>query len=318
MRYRLFRWLFKYLGFILSVFERFYLDRYSKNNINHPIIFIIGAPRSGSTILYQLITSFFDVIYINNLMDAARQNINVGYTLSKLFFRGKGHQSFQSSYGKTIGEGLNAPAEGRFWYKWLPKAYHHLTRTDIGENEKQQIKMRFNCLINRSQKPLIIKNLAFSVRLDLLNELFPNAYFIFITRDKTAQTLSILNARKKNHIPENKFWSIRPENYKDLEQESDEVMMIIKQIFYIEKEINNDLQLFADDHIIKIKYEDLLKDPRGILKIIEQRLYLGTRNEFLCLPNLDIKEKKADSNLLKKINQYISSFNWESYYEHRT
>lgn len=316
MRYRLFRWLFKYLAIILSVFERFYIYRYSKTIIKHPIIFIIGAPRSGSTILYQLITSFFNVTYINNLMDAARQNINVGYTLSKLIFRGKGHQSFQSNYGKTISEGLNAPAEGRFWYKWLPTEYHHLTRADISENDKQQIKLRFNCLINRSQKPLIIKNLAFSVRLDLLNELFPNAYFIFITREKVDQILSILSARKRNHIPENKFWSIKPENYKDIEKESDEIMMIIKQIFYIEKEIHNDQHLFADDHFIKIKYEDLLKDPQGTLKIIEQRLNLRSREVFSSLPNLENKKKIADSKLLKKMNQYISSFNWENYYEY--
>jgi hypothetical protein len=35
--------------------------------LNHPPVFIVGAPRSGSTLLYQLIVVRFDVGYLSNL-----------------------------------------------------------------------------------------------------------------------------------------------------------------------------------------------------------------------------------------------------------
>ena len=39
----------------------------TEEKLEYPPIFIIGAPRSGSTLLYQVLTDYFEVGYISNL-----------------------------------------------------------------------------------------------------------------------------------------------------------------------------------------------------------------------------------------------------------
>jgi hypothetical protein len=163
----------------------------------------------------------------------------------------------------------------------------------------------------------VIKNLAFSVRLDLLHEIYPDAYFIFVTREKVAQTLSILQARRKNKIPQNKIWSIMPENFREIEKENNEMMLVVKQIFYIEKQIYRDLQSFTDDHVITVKYEDLIQDFESILQTIAKTVNFSFRDEYPKLSELSNTSKEADPALLVKLNQCISQFNWKDYDEHR-
>lgn len=315
MGYKTVRRFFKYSAAFLSLFERVFLSRYSRKERTKPIVFIIGAPRSGSTILYQLITYAFDVTYINNLIDCAKENINIGFTFSQLLFKNRLHNSFQSDLGRTHMDGLNAPSEGSFWYKWLPNDHHYLTRNDLNDKDKFRIKSRLHSIICRYQKPLIIKNLSFSVRLDLIHELFPDARFIFISRNKLSMALSILNARHKNKIPKNKIWSIMPKNFEEIEKEKDEELLVIKQIYSIEKQIHDDIKLFPDEQKCFIQYEDLFNFTKETLKKIKVFIPAKSKVNANTFPTLERKEKKPAEKILQKLNQYISQFDWEDYHE---
>ena len=62
--------LIKAIGPFLSLFSKIFLAKnYNKNiKLSDDLapIFIIGAPRTGSTILYQGLTNQADVLYIDN------------------------------------------------------------------------------------------------------------------------------------------------------------------------------------------------------------------------------------------------------------
>ena len=60
---------------IIRKFENRYIKKYSNKPLKHQPVFIIGAPRTGSTILYQTLTNELDILYINNLTCKFNKNI---------------------------------------------------------------------------------------------------------------------------------------------------------------------------------------------------------------------------------------------------
>ena len=79
-----------------------------------PNIFIIGAPRSGTTLLSQLITFVLDIGYINNFIARFWEAPLQGIRLSNIINTNLRQISFNSTHGVT--SNLNGPHE--FGYYW--------------------------------------------------------------------------------------------------------------------------------------------------------------------------------------------------------
>ena len=60
---------------LISLWEQKYFLKYRDFKPKYQPIFIIGAPRTGSTILYQTITNQLDVLYIDNMICALNKNL---------------------------------------------------------------------------------------------------------------------------------------------------------------------------------------------------------------------------------------------------
>ena len=48
--------------------EKYLINKHIQEEIKYPPVFIIGAPRTGSTILYEYITNYLDIAYINSIL----------------------------------------------------------------------------------------------------------------------------------------------------------------------------------------------------------------------------------------------------------
>jgi hypothetical protein len=244
----------KYTSFFIAPFERRGIARYSQKKPEFRPVFIIGPPRSGSTILYQLITEYLNVLFIDNLNNMAREIPWFGFWLSHTVFGEKSHHSFRSYHGNT--KGLHAPNEGLFWYNWLPKSRHLVEPEEINYKSKQQMRDLIYALINKYQKPLIFKNLSFAVRLPLIHQLFPNAKIIYIKRDPLFVAQSIFMAKKKSNLPDTKLWSIQPREAQALGQYSPE-KQAVHQTYHLYQQIEEDLSAFPSDQTFTLRYETI-------------------------------------------------------------
>ena len=86
-----------------------------------PILYIVGVPRSGTTLLSQLVSRYCPVGYINNLIARCWLRPSVGIALSRCLFGDRAREgiTFHSSYGAT--QEVVGPHEfGYFWRHWLP------------------------------------------------------------------------------------------------------------------------------------------------------------------------------------------------------
>ena len=229
----------------------------SKRRADASLIFIVGAPRTGSTILYQALSNCYSVRYIDNLAASWHRNLPFGMWLSNKEFGLCPHDNYSALHGNTKDFGWHAPSEcGEFWYRWLPKEDHFVDSRAISPKIVDQIRRELSEIHGLFGLPLLFKNLNMGQRLRLIKEFAPDAKIIFIRRDPRFVVRSLIEARKKASVKENQWWSVKPKNFRELSA-LPEPEMCAAQVFYIEEQIKQDLCLFPECNVKTIQYNDL-------------------------------------------------------------
>lgn len=227
-------------------------------------IFIVGAPRTGSTLLFELLISTYRTSYITNLSALLYKSPVLATKLIKSL--GLAHTfSGTSKYGYI--QGLSAPSEaGVLFNHWfgndesVKQDKHNLLPAHV-------VRMTVDSTGCLMKGPFIVKNLNNSIRLERINQIFPNAIYIYIKRDVTYTAQSIILARRKLFRNDEGWFSVKPQNYKTL-LELDPFEQVIYQIMSIEKCIKKVLDDRQIKNIIEIWYEDMCLDWRGAVNII--------------------------------------------------
>jgi hypothetical protein len=292
---------------IISQFEESTFQKYAKGNLKHQPVFIIGAPRTGSTVFYQTITNQSDVLYFDNLVCSFYRNILFGFWLSNKLYEQKAHDCFDSDHGSTAKAGLHAPSEcGNFWYRWLPKDRHFIDYEDGAAQDAESIQREITAVSNYFNKPIVFKNLNAGQRLRLISKIFPDAKFIFLRRDPFYTAQSILQAKRKLGLPDNHFWSVMPSN-SDVLKTLNWPAQIVGQIYYLERQIAADLQLFPSANIVEMNYLDTSEKSINILMStlgLEQR-------ECYKSPAIKLSNKiTLNSTEVELIMAEISKLDW--------
>jgi hypothetical protein len=309
----------EYIPFILShvaaVYAKQKVDHYGNMPLKHEPVFIIGAPRTGSTILYQALTNLYDVLYVDNLACKFHRNFFFGLWLSNKIYCGRPHNNYLSEQGDTSGYGLHAPSEcGRFWYRWLPKERHFIDYADVTDTMIGQIRSEIAAVINYFDKPFLFKNLNAGQRLRLIRECFPKAGLVYIKRDPFYTVQSILRTRAQKNIRPNHIWSIKPPNYKAL-LSLDEVSMVTAQVYYLEKQIEKDLSIFDRNNIVVVNYESMAKDFQGLLSRLEKTFKLARNNPGqtkIERPVIRLKNRVTiDDASASRIRHALEKFDWK-------
>ncbi|MEX1221499.1 MAG: sulfotransferase [Idiomarina sp.] len=270
-----------------------------------PPIFIIGAPRTGSTILYQALTNSYQVSYIDNLACTWHRNLRFGLMLSYLKFRNKPHNNFRSNHGDTKKFGAHAPSEcGQFWYRWLPKDRHFIDYENITEEMVRDIRTEVLGAAAYLKKPILFKNLNAGQRLRLIHRCFPDAKIIFVRRDPRFVVNSIVRARKKAGVKPNEWWSIIPRNINEILC-LPEKQMCAAQVYYLEKQIETDIDLFAENNVRSIHYQNLSSQ---LINELADWLGVEVKHGGVTPSFKSDKIELLDKNELIKLNRVVSKY----------
>ena len=276
-------------------------------------VFIIGAPRTGSTILYQLLTNELDVTYIDNFVDIFHRNFLAAFKLSSRLFGSKPHNCFKSVHGNTWKCGLHAPSEcGEFWYQWLPRDRHYITAEDVSDKTIEEIRNNINAPLAHFKKPFVFKNMNAGLRLKLLHKTNPDAKFIFVKRDPVDTAISILNVREKIHGTIDKWWSLIPPGYEEL-LTMRPVGQVVRQIYRIEKQIISDLKIFPDESTIEVNYMEIMSSYKDVMETL--RNFTGESTQYrqgAANPNLR-EQKDSTHELRNEIETTVKDLDWDDY-----
>lgn len=263
----------------LEGFNRYLLKKeqqeYRPHPIEHPFIFVLGLPRSGTTLISQLIANSLDTGYINNL--AARFYLAPlhGVRFARAVLGEKHATDYRSRYAHT--DNLSDIHEfGYFWRHWLQKE----KLGDVARAEEQEALIRWQdlkaCLSTLQHefgKAMVFKNIFGSYHMPKLRELLGKALFVYIERDELDVACSILDARRKYYGDNlDTWWSYAPPEVEQL-QEEHYWKQIAGQVHYLKQYYYNEFEKLPEGSVVKIDYAELCRDPESVTRSIQQALH---------------------------------------------
>jgi hypothetical protein len=172
-----------------------------------------------------------------------------------------------------------------------------------------EIRREVTAVINYFDKPIVFKNLNAGQRLRLLTQCFPDAKFVFITRDPVQTAQSILKAKRRAGLFDNEFWSIMPPNVDELKAlEWDK--QIVKQVYFLEKQIVHDSFLAGQDNFFTLHYKDLSLQQ---IDILSKKLGLRKKDNAQK-PEIRTQETVSVAPTeYKRLKSRIESLDWSFY-----
>ncbi len=262
------------------------------NNNKWPYIFIIGSPRSGTTLILQWLASLSCFSYPTNILTRFAYAPYLGAQIQKMLFDKEydfngdftdiqSEFNFISDLGKSKGA-LATNEFQHFFRNYMPNFDPEFL------NEEQLKKVDFEG-INRGlssieyafNKPFVTKLMMLQFNLSEVYQNIPKSFFIFVKRNSLFNMQSIFLARKKYYGSEKIWWSVKPKEYKRLKK-LDVYHQIAGQVYNTNKSISDELNSFPEKSKLIINYEEFCANPEKIYQKLTKML-----NEL----NYDIKVK---------------------------
>lgn len=266
---------------------------YSNNKVIKPI-FIIGAPRSGTWLLYNIFCNHRDLSFFTlNLLRAGvhKRGRILGYRKQLLArIQNLVHRDTLSVH----------PHEATgFWSKYLG-SYDYLTEDDCTEeivDHYLRVILQVQAIFRRPR--FVNKNPQHSTRVRVLNRIFHDAKFLHIVRDGTAVAGSTYKA--SSALPStNTYFSTLREKIFPLVREHYSGTLSEIQLYKLARDIlvsrAREAKAFGNDRYYEINYEDLVAEPQKkineILDFCELKNYQEFEDKLPEMHNENVKWKK--------------------------
>lgn len=248
-------------------------------NINSPV-FLIGMPRSGTSIISEAISLHDDLGWISNWVNAFPRcywlsALNRANSLPVLGAHLRGKKKQKEDISSTLRKFLPYSIEAFPVWEFLcgkKFSYQYLIDSCATEIEKKRVLSYIKNLLFFQGKQRFFSKFTGPPRINFLNSIFERPFFIHVTRDPRAVVSSLLNISfwRENGLQSPWWEGGLPENYilEWIESgKSSAVLAAIQwkrilEISWQEKEIA------GEDRYLELKYEDFVKSPHEHLNKI--------------------------------------------------
>lgn len=248
------------------IFERKLVASY--NQPSWPPIFIVGCPRSGTTVVYQSLIQSFRVSYFSNLMAIF---FDFPATIAGFSSRLGGFTpppSFNSVLGST--KGWRSPNQGnRIWCRWFHREGGRTVVPEWTNKTRQEIAGTIATIESTSGLPFINKWPALSTLIPRLVETFPTAVFICVRRDPLQTAQSILKARLDSTGDPNKPISRDSSCHSNFKHEN-YIDHVCSRVFGYNRDIDTSQQALGSERFFDVSYEEFCSKPRIVVEEVRQ------------------------------------------------
>jgi len=219
----------------------------------YPPIFIIGAPRSGSTLLYQYLSIVLEVSYVSSIwsvLPGSGQYLFPGKTLPPT--------DFNSFYGNSASI-YGTHEGGQIFTQWFPDKEHHFTAT-LPESVEQKMRAYFETVSSIGKLPWLIKNGRNTLRIPVLRDVFPEAVYIRLNRNPIMVAQSIIEGRYRLTGSPDRNWTVMPKEWKNIKA-LPFPRQVARQVYYIESQVDEDLSKVPSERISNCDYDAFCAAP---------------------------------------------------------
>ncbi|MDC0936374.1 sulfotransferase [Pirellulales bacterium] len=228
-----------------------------------PPIFVIGPPRSGTTLIYQALVRRFALSYFCNIAARFRQSPAVVTRLVSSVRLIEPPPQFESYYGET--RNWHGPNQGQgIWARWFGDVQAYTGKNGVSGTALREMSGTV-ALVERSfGVPFVNKSIGHAVRLQALNAAFPDAIYLRVERNPLDVARSILRGREE-YFGDRKHWfSVRPKEYDQIKDHSP-IDQICEQIYYIHQNIDSDAAAIGLERFCTVRYEDFCNESNVAL-----------------------------------------------------
>jgi hypothetical protein len=239
------------------------------------VIFVLGAPRTGSTLLYQLMVHLLELAYVSNFVnDCFAETPAVGLAVQRAA-EGTREAVFVSAYGKVAGAFQPSEASA-VMQRWCGGGHpSQIVSAVVLPNMERHFAMTAAVASALYGRPLVVKNAWNCFRVASLARAFPKSRFIWIRRDIRQAASSDLEARYATKGSPDAWNSATPANLEALRR-----LPYWEQVVENQHEFNSAIRSAFDalpsDRTHTVWYEDLCEDPGSYLGKIAGFAGLGT------------------------------------------
>lgn len=260
------------LNIILSPFEKYLLHRVNTTgNTEVSPVFLIGAPRSGTTLIYQVLLNRFWFAYFSNFTAVFYRVPILASFLAKRLLPKSQVCDYASKYGVT-NNWCGAHECGNFWYRWFPKGNNvYVAPGTTSQEVLDELRGEVAGMSAVMKAPVLFKNVYNCMRIAPMIEAFPNACFIVVLRSPLDIALSVLKGRIGALGNKDQWWSLPPKEYRTI-REHPYWKQVAEQVYYIYKQIEDDKSRFGEDHFLDMDYSAFCSDVHGELERISNFL----------------------------------------------
>lgn len=238
-----------------------------------PVVFVVGCPRSGTTLMMQWLASLGAFAYPSNLVARFYANPYVGvriqqvlHTFDKkkqIFPEQKSDHAYASAYGHT--SGALEPSE--YWYFW--RRFFHFGEIQkiedfySGRHDLNGFVSELALMEKAFGLPLAMKALIINWNLDDLYKLFDRCLFIDVNRKAEDNAESLYFSRQAFFNDTEKWYSFKPPEYEWLKA-LHPLEQVAGQVHYTRKAIKDGLAKVPTTSVLQVNYEAFCEAPRVV------------------------------------------------------
>lgn len=232
----------------------------------YPVV-VVGLPRSGTTLVYELLVQAFDVAFLTRLYGLTYGLPNLTTRLVSPLTRNPSAR-YESRYGRI--PGMLAPAENHvLWLQWFrsPRQLgHYVPYHLIDEKMAAGARATIASMSAIAKRQFVFKNVYLTTSISAFLKMVPNALVIVVQRDLESVCASVYKAR--TNMRERRWWSIRPPFWESM-MDKDSLEQTVFQCVRAQQLLNREIERMPSDRYLVVDYKDICNAPGKFVQKVE-------------------------------------------------
>lgn len=271
-----------------------------------PHIIVCGPARSGTTLVYQVLSSALPVAYARNFTVLFSRSPLLAAKLFTRNRRERRRHSYENYYGKTAG--MQAPTEANhLWNQWVEsdESGFRTRLTASGAAKMARFFNRFSC---QAGQPTLSKNNNANAFADVIADTLDNAYFICLRRDSRYLAQSLVRAREViNGNIHQSYGVTESDNHTTA---TDPIEQVVEQIEFLDNLAITQQQRIGAERFWIVDYESFCANPSQLVSRVRQQI-LGQSEQQASgaapLPEIVNNNRITDPAMFERLQERLES-----------